>query len=89
MIAHYTIPRSKEQQIRSYVLIAILGKEMRRLKDYVTASFPVLCKNGAWGDAASGRKVIKEEALHVSSVSLPNITIRSTRNCVRNFMVIQ
>ena len=35
-----------------------------RLKDYVTASFPVLCKNGVWGDAASGYKVSKEEALH-------------------------
>ena len=32
------------------------------MKDYATASFPVLCKNGAWGDASSGRKLVSEDA---------------------------
>lgn len=32
------------------------------MKDYTTASFPVLCKNGSWGDAASGRKIVKKDA---------------------------
>ena len=33
------------------------------MKDYVTASVPVLCKNGAWGDASSGRKIRTEAAI--------------------------
>ncbi|MBR0530135.1 MAG: amidoligase family protein [Ruminococcus sp.] len=32
------------------------------MKDYVTASVSVLCKNGAWGDASSGRRIMTEEA---------------------------
>ena len=34
------------------------------MKDYVTASVPVLCKNGAWGDASSGRRIMAEEAIN-------------------------
>lgn len=34
------------------------------MKDYVTASVPVLCKNGAWGEASSGRRIMTEEAIN-------------------------
>ncbi len=33
------------------------------MKDYMTASIPVLCKNGVWGDSASGRKLITASAV--------------------------
>ncbi|MBR0341626.1 MAG: amidoligase family protein [Oscillospiraceae bacterium] len=34
------------------------------MQGYYTASFPVLCKNGVWADAASGRRLVAEEAMN-------------------------
>ena len=34
------------------------------MQGYYTASFPFLCKNGVWADAASGRRLVTEDAMN-------------------------